>query len=97
MTYKTALIKIKLERIGMFPFVLLGKLYGKIFPLRTPHPVFLFFSSADVGGAIQVNADIIQCIKHKKPLIIFQKNQKITGLKGYLKWIVSKPLIYIKK
>jgi len=57
----------------MFPFVLAGKLAGKLFPLKTEHTAFLFFSSADIGGSIKVNADITNCIKEHKPLIIFSK------------------------
>jgi glycosyltransferase involved in cell wall biosynthesis len=79
MTYKNALLKRKLEFAGMLPFVLLGKLYSKISPLPNPTSVFLFFSSADLGGAIKVNADIANCIRAKKPLIIFSKKPKNIG------------------
>jgi glycosyltransferase involved in cell wall biosynthesis len=60
----------------MFPFVLLGKLAGRLFPLKTKHTVFLFFPSADIGGSIKVNADITNCIKDQRPLIIFSKKPK---------------------
>lgn len=73
MTYRQAILKFKLERIGMFPFVLLGKLFGLIFPLKTKHNLFLFFPNADIGGSPQVNVDIIQCVKDAYPLIIFSK------------------------
>jgi glycosyltransferase involved in cell wall biosynthesis len=66
----------------MFPFVLLGRLYGRLFPLKAPITHFLFFSSADIGGAIKVNADIVDCIKDKRPLIIFSKNPKNNGFKA---------------
>jgi len=55
----------------MLPFVLFGKIIGIIFPLKTNHDVFLFFSNADIGGSPRVNIDITNCIKDKKPLIIF--------------------------
>lgn len=79
MTYKKAILKRRLEYIGMWPFVLLGKLYGMLFPLKTEHTAFLFFPSADIGGAIKVNADLTNCIVDKKPLIIFSKKPKNNG------------------
>lgn len=81
MTYKKAVLKRRLEYVGMLPFVLLGKLYGALFPLREPATAFLFFPSADIGGAIKVNADITNCLLDKKPLIIFSKNPKNNGHK----------------
>lgn len=76
MTYKEAKRKFFIERIGMFPFVLLGKICGYIFPLKTSHNIFLFFPSPDIGGAPQVNIDITNCINDKRPLIIFSKKPK---------------------
>lgn len=63
----------------MLPFVLAGRLYGKLFPLKEPTNVFLFFSSADIGGAPKVNADIADCLAAEKPLIIFSKKPKNNG------------------
>jgi glycosyltransferase involved in cell wall biosynthesis len=79
MRYRKAVLKIRLEFVAMFPFVLLGKLCGRLFPLTTRHSVFLFFPSADIGGAIKVNADIMNCIADRKPLIIFSKKPKNNG------------------
>ncbi len=76
MTYRTAILKRNCELVCMFPFVLLGKLAGILFPLKTKHSTFLFFSSADIGGSIKVNADIVNCIKDQKPLIIFSKKPR---------------------
>ena len=76
MTYRKAVLKRNFELFLMFPFVLLGKIAGSIIPLKTKHDVFLFFPSADIGGSIKVNADITNCIKHRKPLIIFSKKPK---------------------
>jgi len=73
MTYKQARTKFTIEEIFMFPFVLAGKIYGSLFPLKTKHSVFLFFPNADIGGSPKVNIDITNCIKDKKPLIIFSK------------------------
>ena len=60
----------------MFPFVLAGKIAGNIFPLKTTHHIFIFCPSADIGGSVQVNADIAECVEDKLPLVIFSKNPK---------------------
>ena len=73
MTYTAAKRKLQLEMIGMFPFVLLGKIAGHLFTLKTKHRVFLFFPNGDIGGSPQVNIDLANCIKDKNPLIIFSK------------------------
>jgi len=73
MTYIAAKRKLRLEMIGMFPFVLLGKIAGYIFRLNTKHTVFLFYPNGDIGGSPQVNIDLANCIKDKKPLVIFSK------------------------
>ena len=73
MTYSQAKTKLWIERVIMFPFVLLGKLYGNLFPLHTRHNAFLFFPNGDIGGSPQVNIDITHCIKDQQPLIIFSK------------------------
>lgn len=73
MTYKKAIVKRNLEYIFMLPFVWLGKVAGMLFQLKTRHDVFLFFPSATIGGSIKVNADITNCIRTSKPLIIFSK------------------------
>ena len=60
----------------MCPFVLAGGVAGKAYKLKKQHSVFLFFPSADIGGAIKVNADITNCIKDSQPLVIFSKKPK---------------------
>lgn len=81
MSYRKALLKRKLEYIGMLPFVLAGRLYGRLFPLKKPTSTFLFYRSADIGGAIKVNADIAHCVKDQNPLIIFTKKPLNNGHK----------------
>src|SRR5881397_2430807 len=76
MTYRTAVIKRNIELVIMFPFVLLGRMAGILFPLKTQHKIFLFSPSGDIGGSIKVNADIAECIKDQRPLIIFSKKPK---------------------
>src|SRR5258706_6372980 len=82
MTYKQAVRKFAIEKVVMLPFVLLGKLYGRIFPLKTKHYLFFFFPNADIGGSPQVNIDISRCLKDKNPLIIFSKTPKNNEFKA---------------
>ncbi|MFI5186098.1 MAG: glycosyltransferase family 4 protein [Chitinophagales bacterium] len=76
MTYRAASLKRNIEFIVMFPFVLLGKLAGNLFPLNTQHTIFLFFPSPDIGGSVKVNADITECIRDQHPVIIFSKKPR---------------------
>ncbi|MBC7937193.1 MAG: glycosyltransferase family 4 protein [Rhizobacter sp.] len=73
MTYKAAIKKLRLESIGMAPFVWLGKLTAILYPLKTRHSIFLFFPNADIGGSPRVNAELTQLLKDKHPIIIFSK------------------------
>jgi L-malate glycosyltransferase len=74
--YKFSLAKKNIELIFMFPFVLAGKIAGVIFPLKTSHTIFIFCPSADIGGSVQINADIAECVKDKLPLVVFSKTPK---------------------
>lgn len=82
MTYRKALLKFRLELIGMFPFVLLGRLYGWLFPLKTSGNIFMFLPSADIGGAPKVNADILGCIRDQRVVIVYSKKPKNNGFKN---------------
>ena len=73
MTYTAAKRKRRIEEALMFPFVLLGRIAGHIFRLDTDHHIFLFYPNGDIGGSPQVNIDLANCIKDKKPLVIFSK------------------------
>lgn len=73
MTYKAAIRKLWWERVGMAPFVWLGRLAGFIFPLKTKHSIFLFFPNTDIGGSPRVNAELTHFLKDKNPIIIFSK------------------------
>ncbi len=76
MTYRQSKWKLRLEQIGMFPFVALGRIFGWLFPLAGTPSVFLFFPNGDIGGSPQVNIDITHCIKDTRPVIIFSKKPK---------------------
>ncbi len=73
MNYRTAAAKRDIELLLILPIVWAGKLVGKFIKLKTKHSIFMFFSNADVGGAMKVNADIVDCIKEQNPLVIFAK------------------------
>ncbi len=83
MTYKQARRKFRIEYVVMLPFVLAGRLFGKIFPLRTQHDIFFFFPNGDIGGSPQVNIDLTHCLQDKNPLIIFSKKPKNNGFLGF--------------
>lgn len=76
MTYKQTRLKLAIEYALMFPFVVLGKFFGLLFPLKTSHHLFLFFPNGDIGGSPRVNIDITNCVKDRWPLIIFSKKPK---------------------
>ena len=82
MTYRAAVAKRNIELVIMFPFVALGKLAGSLFPLNPQRNIFLFFPSSDIGGSIKVNADITECIKDQKPVIIFSKKPNNNQFRG---------------
>ena len=73
MTYRAAKRKLMIEKAGMYPFVLLGRICAYFFRLNTKHRVFLFFPNGDIGGSPQVNIDLSACLSAHKPLIIFSK------------------------
>ncbi|RYD98563.1 MAG: glycosyltransferase [Sphingobacteriales bacterium] len=76
LNHRQARIKKYIELALMMPFVVLGKVAGRIFKLKTAHKHFLFFPNGDIGGSIRVNADIARLLADKKPLIIFSKKPK---------------------
>ena len=76
MTYRTAIAKRNIEAVLMYPFVLLGKIMSPFFQLKTKHKIFIFCSSADIGGSIQVNIDLCSCFADQSPLVIFSKKPK---------------------
>ena len=82
MKYKKQNIQLQIELVIMSPFILLGKMYAILRPLKTKHKVFLLFPNADIGGSIQVNLDLATCLIDKNPLIIFSKKAKNNKFKN---------------
>lgn len=76
MKLKHKIVKLNIELVLMYPIVLLGRLYGIFNPLKIQPDIFLFSPSADIGGSLKVNAEILGCIKNKKALVIFSKKPK---------------------
>jgi glycosyltransferase involved in cell wall biosynthesis len=81
MTYRTARIKQTIEQIGIFPFVLLGRLIGLFYRMPNPGGYFLIYPNRDTGGSYKVNADIAELISDKKPLLIFTKHERNGGFR----------------
>jgi len=75
-TYKVAVVKTILERIMVYPFVLLGKMLSQRFFLKSKYDLIIFSASADIGGSIQVNIDLCRCFPEKSILVIFSKRPK---------------------
>jgi glycosyltransferase involved in cell wall biosynthesis len=75
-TYKKAIIKTVIERIVMYPFVLMGKLVSPFIFVKTKHRLIIFSPSADIGGSVQVNINLCECFADKSPLVIFSKRPK---------------------
>src|SRR5436190_1888687 len=59
MTYRSAVLKRNIELILMFPFVFLGKIAGKLFPLKTKHHIFLFFRGVISSWINDVNRPVV--------------------------------------
>ena len=57
----------------MFPFVLAGKILGRIYPLDEEFDVFFFFPGYAIGGAERVNSEIIKTVEDKRVIIFFTK------------------------
>jgi glycosyltransferase involved in cell wall biosynthesis len=79
MSYRFVRIRILLEQLFCLPIVLLGRVYGFLFPLGSHHGVIIFSSSADIGGSIRVNAELAACMSDFSPLVIFTKRPKNRG------------------
>jgi glycosyltransferase involved in cell wall biosynthesis len=79
MNYRQARIKRHLEDCLVFPFILIGRMLAWFMKPPIETSCFLFFPSADLGGAPKVNADITSLLRTKNPLIVFSKKPKNNG------------------
>jgi L-malate glycosyltransferase len=67
----------------MFPFVLMGKLFGYFKPLDAEYDLFFFFPGFAIGGAERVNAEIIKSVRDKKVIIFFTKKSPNSGMRHF--------------
>ena len=81
MNFRQACWKRSIEAIMIAPFVFFGKCAGFFMPCPSTSRFFLFFPSADLGGAPKVNADLLQILKAENPLVIFSKKAKNNGFR----------------
>ena len=106
MNYKQSIIKQSVEYILIMPIVTLGRLFGTLIRPPKIYTHFLFFPSADIGGSVKVNAEITECIKDKKTLIIFSKTPRNNKFKDLFvmegvdildlsKWVDNKAIHFI--
>lgn len=79
MNYQLARIKRHVEDCLVFPFILTGRILAWFIKPPVQTSCFLFFPSADLGGAPKVNADITSLLRTKNPLIVFSKKPKNNG------------------
>lgn len=100
MTYSEALSKRKIEKAFVLPLVLLGKVLSVFFRPSSKHKLFIFSSSADIGGSIMNNADLAGMFVKLKPVVIFSKipkNNKFLPLfekEGVTLWDIHKKIDY---
>jgi len=76
MTYLQAKRKFRFETLLMFPFVLLGRIFGHIWKLDKKYDFFFFVPNGDIGGAPRVNIDVLESISDQNKLVIFSKRPK---------------------
>jgi glycosyltransferase involved in cell wall biosynthesis len=56
--YKLIIIKRWLEDIVLFPFIIAGRLYARLRPLKSNYRIFFFFPFYHIGGAEKVHAQV---------------------------------------
>lgn len=78
MNYKKNRFIYNFELIIIKPFVYIGTTLSKFYKIKGDFDNLILTPNADIGGSIQVNADIAQCLKGKT-LIIFTKKHKNNG------------------
>lgn len=73
MKYQHYIIKIKIENVFIYPFIVLGRIIALIKPLKTEYDVFFFFPFYHTGGAEKVHALITHAITNKKCIVYFTR------------------------
>lgn len=73
MMYRLLIIKRCIEDIVIFPFVLMGKLAGSLYPLKKEYDIFFFFPFYHIGGAEKVHGEIAKAIGDENCIIYFTR------------------------
>lgn len=98
MTYKQALRKRKIETALARPVVELGKLLSFFFRPKGKRRLFIFSPSADIGGSIIINVDILRLFADMEPVVIFSKKPKnnqflhLFNIPGVVLWDLHKQI-----
>lgn len=81
MTYRQLIFKRKVESCLMYPFILLGRFFALIKPLKKEYRIFFFFPFYHVGGAEKVHAQIALATGGGDCIIYFTRK---SGSEGFL-------------
>ena len=57
----------------IFPFVLIGKVLGSLYPLKKEYDIFFFFPFYHIGGAEKVHGEIAKAIGNEHCIIYFTR------------------------
>ncbi|TBR19072.1 MAG: glycosyltransferase [Chitinophagaceae bacterium] len=71
--YRLLVLKRILENIILFPFILLGRLFALMKPLKKEYNVFFFFPFYHTGGAENVHAQISKATGGSNSIILFTR------------------------
>ena len=71
--YKLFLIKRVIENIFIYPFILIGRLIARLYPLKKEYRIFFFFPFYHTGGAEKVHAQIAEATGGEDCIIYFTK------------------------
>jgi glycosyltransferase involved in cell wall biosynthesis len=83
--YRFLLIKRFIEDIFIFPFILAGRFYAAIKPLKREYRIFFFFSFYQTGGAEKVHAQIVQAAGGADCIVYFTRHSTDTRFLGDFK------------
>jgi glycosyltransferase involved in cell wall biosynthesis len=72
--YRLLLIKRFIEDIFIFPFILAGRFYAAIKPLKREYRIFFFLSFYQTGGAEKVHAQIVQAAGGSDCIVFFTRH-----------------------
>jgi glycosyltransferase involved in cell wall biosynthesis len=73
--YKFLIIKRRIESVLMYPFILLGRIFGR-FSKQKEFDIYFFFPFHQVGGAEKIHYQIVQTFAGKNAVIYFTRKSK---------------------